>query len=417
MNSNPTTSEVYRSQLRVFLEEICCDLFRLSEIEKGIASDAVSISREAMIGEPGRFADIRIEAANQPVYFAEIKLGYPQHRLVPSIAETYGSPSPAFAGADRLILVIKCSDYDDWPDIEAEIRNVLNSDLTLEIWDESRLNAQIQRYFGVSVSQITADNLFIIREALDKARWKYAYSEEAEGHPLAQQLLWHLSPWTLRRAHELGTDPRELLSANKHENLVILMADICGYSSYVHDTHKSEVVSQMTSAFYSKARYEVMSAGGFFYQFVGDQIIGIFGMLVGDQDYVERALDCAQALVEVGRSVTNNWQRQISDVQATGGVHIALSFGDLNLVPLRPFSRRYVSFVGDAINIAARLIDRAGPDEIVVDSLLFRQLPSARQRPFFEESPIAAKNIGAVSYWKWSKDTDRGFYRRDLSQS
>jgi class 3 adenylate cyclase len=116
---------------------------------------------------------------------------------------------------------------------------------------------------------------------------------------------------------------------------------LCSFSTYVRDTHDGELIRNTLTSFYSKARYEVLNHGGMIYQFVGDEIIGIFGLPDAESKYVEHALDCARALVDIGNSVSHRWQLSLDRVQNSGGVHIGIALGDLNLLPLRPFSRRH----------------------------------------------------------------------------
>src|SRR5580698_10391402 len=55
--------ESHLRQVRLFLEEICCDLCRFQHVKQdGVAPESVSVNREAYLGEPGAFADIRVKA-------------------------------------------------------------------------------------------------------------------------------------------------------------------------------------------------------------------------------------------------------------------------------------------------------------------------------------------------------------------
>ena len=267
----------------------------------------------------------------------------------------------------------------------------------------------ISRHFAVSITDITRDNLYIVREAMDRARWRYAFGDDHKGHPLAEHLLWHLGPDTLRLACRKGHAPRDILSTGIYSRLIVLTVDLCGFSSYVHQSNNETVVRQMTTAFYSKARYEIHDAGGFMYQFVGDQVIGVFGFPDVYPDPAIRALACAQAMIEIGESVSQSWSRQVKKTPSSGGAHVALTIGDLNLISLRPFSRRYIGFAGDAINVAARLLDRAGRGEIVISDDLYRNLDPALRESFESQAPVMAKNIGAIPCWLWPAGAALGF--------
>jgi hypothetical protein len=55
------------TQLRLLLEELCCDLCRFEHARsEGIAPGLVEIDREVYMGSPGAFADIRVRAPGAP---------------------------------------------------------------------------------------------------------------------------------------------------------------------------------------------------------------------------------------------------------------------------------------------------------------------------------------------------------------
>ena len=118
------------------------------------------------------------------------------------------------------------------------------------------------------------------------------------------------------------------------------------------------------------------------YQFVGDEVVGVFGYPFGVGDAVDRALACARALLDVGTSVSHHWQREIDRVQRSAGVHVGMALGDLNLVPLRPYSTAHHGFVGDGLNIAARLMSAASCGQIVCSNTFFNRLPAAERAHF-----------------------------------
>ena len=66
------------------------------------------------------------------------------------------------------------------------------------------------------------------------------------------------------------------------------------------------------------------------YQFLGDAVIGLFGLPSQSDDYVERSFDCARSLLMLGNSVSNEWQRQLDRIQPVSGSHIGMAMGDLH---------------------------------------------------------------------------------------
>jgi class 3 adenylate cyclase len=108
----------------------------------------------------------------------------------------------------------------------------------------------------------------------------------------------------------------------------------------------------------------------------------------------------AKSLVNIGLSVSSQWQRQIDRVQAACGVHIGMAVGDLQVVSLRPASRTHIGLIGDPINVAARLMAAAGPSEIVISNALYNELDEESQAAFLDWETLEAHNVGRIKAWK-----------------
>jgi hypothetical protein len=84
-----------------------------------------------------------------------------------------------------------------------------------------------------------------------------------------------------------------------------------------------------------------------------DRQAGLAGFLDGFPDkkpgYVTDAVNCAKALLDIGASTSGHWERRIDRVQDKHGLHVGIAIGSLNLLPLRPFARSHIGFIGDAL--------------------------------------------------------------------
>jgi class 3 adenylate cyclase len=392
----------YLRQLRLFGEEICCEIcrFRHVELEK-VPPDCVGVSREVDLGLPGAFADIVVEPRGLPPYILEVKYGYPADRMLQHLTRKYSGDAARRLTANKLVLVLDTRRYPDWDRLHAQIREIVAKNLTLEVWDERRLLELIKECFGIEMTEISVETLRELRFTIDDAKWRYAYEGQFADSPLKSSLLWHFGFWRLRQLHqEQGLGPDDVLQAGRYRAVVVLLADLASFSSYVRDTRDEEVVRTALTTFYSNSRYAIMNAGGMMYQFVGDEVVALFGVPVAEDGYAHRALDCARDLIQIGNSVANKWQREIDRVQAHGGVHIGMAMGDVEVVPLRPFCRNHIGVIGDAINVAARLTSAASASEIITSNSYFQMLPDSQQSLFAEIDPIEARNIGLIKSWK-----------------
>jgi class 3 adenylate cyclase len=78
-----------------------------------------------------------------------------------------------------------------------------------------------------------------------------------------------------------------------------------------------------------------------------------------------------------------------------------MAIGELQFLPLRPFSRSHLGIIGDAINMASRLSSSAQSGEIVVSNSLRTQFPFAAQQLLREIEPVEAKNVGRIKAWRF----------------
>jgi adenylate cyclase len=259
----------------------------------------------------------------------------------------------------------------------------------------------LHQRFGVSVTHLDLNNVHDVRAAIDAAKREYAFGNDTSTDALYESLLWHFSFWQLRRIRlENNVNSRYIFNPGMYPDVTVIFADLSGFSSFVRDTRDDAVVRYILTTFYTKARYEIVNRGGMLYQFLGDGVLAVFGMFDTGSRQSQNALECARSLIQIGNSVTNEWQRQIDHIQSSYGSHVGIARGDMQFMSLRPFSRTHIGAIGDAINLAARLCSSAEAGEIVVSNAFYQWLSGAARTEFSETQPVDAKNIGRIRTWR-----------------
>jgi len=389
-------------QLRLFLEEICCDICRVHAVQHdGAAAEDVDVAREVDLGEPGAFADMLVRRPGRPPYFLEVKYGYASDRLVHHLETKYGTPSTTVPDADRVVLLIDRAGRSDWPGFYARLRAAIRPELQLEVWDEIKLRELIHECFNLDLPTVTVEGLTDLRNGIDQAKWHWAFGDRHIASPLKSSLLWHFGWSRLLQLHtQYGLTPERILPPRRYRNVVVILADLSYFSSFVRDTRDDEIMRGALTSFYSNSRYAIINSGGMMGQFVGDEVLALFGVPEPEDGVPLRALECARSLLQIGNSVSNRWQRQLDRVQPAGGVHVGIAMGDIHVVLYRPFSQTHIGIVGDAVNLAARLLAEASSNEMVVTNTFYQKLPEPVQAEFGEMEPIEAKNVGLIKAWK-----------------
>jgi len=397
-------SPARQAERRLLLEDICSDLIR--SVEAAGRADSlgdVIIDREWSLGQPGMFADLRVQPPGERPYFVEIKTGYTSDEVVQHVARKYCKATPRVAEAEKLVLVVETRAHSDWSAVLAAIRQAVPQHLAIEVWDEAYLDEFMGRAFGVDIERPSDEaELIRLRGRIDAAKRVIAFGDEPSNTQelvFRDAMVWHFGVWRVRELRRMvALEERSFFEASWYRHIVVLMCDLSSFSSYMRDTRDEAIVRSNLTAFYAKARYQIVNAGGMFYQFAGDEVSAFFGVPDHRPDYVDASIRTARALLQISRSVSHEWQRQIDRRQDHGGAHIGMAMGDVGLVGQRPFDPARVGAFGDVLNLAGRLLKAAGPDEIVMSNGLRRALP-----PRYEPEPIApveARNVGLVDAWK-----------------
>src|SRR6186713_2288286 len=95
-------SEKFLRELRLFIEELCCNLCRfVGAGDHPFAPEDVQITQECRLGATDAFADIRVQVKGNAPYFIEVKHGYAPGRVIHSLARKFG-PGSDLGGATRI---------------------------------------------------------------------------------------------------------------------------------------------------------------------------------------------------------------------------------------------------------------------------------------------------------------------------
>src|SRR5262245_43121287 len=223
--------------------------------------DAIKIDREFFLNKPDCFADIWVAPGSAAPFFVEVKFGYEDEKLLSRLTCKFGSAS-AESSEKTIVLVLDTHGRSGWPQLERDIRQAINPALKLEVWNEEVLLTLLKDQFGISVCNLDPDSLLELRDAIDRAKGSYAFGNDPTGsyihHPLHAQLIWHLGFWGVKNVRERhDSEPRDILPPGLYRKVIVVVADMCGFSGYVRATEDEQIIRDNLTAFYSKARYQI----------------------------------------------------------------------------------------------------------------------------------------------------------------
>ena len=177
--------------------------------------------------------------------------------------------------------------------------------------------------------------------------------------------------------------------------VTILFADLAGFVALSEKMDPEQVRSLMNACFDFLVP-AITKYGGVVDQFIGDEIMALFGAPLAHENDAERALRAALEMAE--RLVEFNLQRQTEL-----GLHFGINTGPVIAGGIGSAQQLHYSVMGDAVNLASRLEDASdegeiyvGPDTYRLTAPLFEfaELPPMRLKGKAE--PVAAFKLLGV---------------------
>lgn len=148
----------------------------------------------------------------------------------------------------------------------------------------------------------------------------------------------------------------------EEREVTLLFADISGFTLLTERLPPERVV-QLLDLFYRRMARIVLANGGTVDKFMGDAVMALFGAPHDKPDDAERALKAALAMKA-------EFDRLIEDWPDAPGcrLKVGLNTGRVLAGTVGGDDRLEYTAVGDAVNVAARLVQEAAPGQILVGS-------------------------------------------------
>jgi adenylate cyclase len=144
----------------------------------------------------------------------------------------------------------------------------------------------------------------------------------------------------------------------------VLFADLRGYTTLAERLRPVSVVG-LLEEFFSILASAIEAHGGVVFHSAGDSIMAGFGLSDAGAGPVASALEASRRIVAAFAPVSERWQRRLG---VATGVGVGLNVGELALTELGPTHFRRRTLVGDTVNVAARLCQRARAGEVLLSS-------------------------------------------------
>lgn len=186
-------------------------------------------------------------------------------------------------------------------------------------------------------------------------------------------------------------DPEKMWLKGHKNDATILFADIRGFTAYAESRDPERVV-EMLNTYFDIATRAILDYGGYVDKFIGDGVLGVFGVPVYRNDHVERTVRAALDLMEQLRSRNNQGNPLLSSVGV--GIHTGpVVSGNIG----SPAKMEY-TVIGDTVNLASRLSSLARPGEVLVTDAVVCSLRSLIQAESAGDRTVKGKTAPVPTF-------------------
>ncbi len=196
-------------------------------------------------------------------------------------------------------------------------------------------------------------NLAAAFNQMGEELWKNALTQKSFGKYVGPEVL-----------EMIMANPETTWLKGKKNEATILFADIRGFTSFSNE-NSPEAVVQVLNQYFEIASRIILRYGGYIDKFIGDAVLGVFGVPVYRQDHVERA-------VRAGLDLEKGLKRENHPLLASVG--IGIHTGVVVSGNIGSQIKMEYTVIGDCVNLASRLNGLAGKGETLISKTVYRQI-------------------------------------------
>jgi len=161
--------------------------------------------------------------------------------------------------------------------------------------------------------------------------------------------------------HRLLSDPSAVALGGTRREITVMFADISGFT-HLSEQLEPEQTMRLLNNFLTLAGRAVLEQQGTLDKFTGDAVMALFNAPLTQRDHALRAVTAAM-------NIRHRLQSFRCEVGGTGRLHckIGISTGEAVVGNAGMPDLMNYTAVGDTVNVAKRLEERAEPDQILVN--------------------------------------------------
>ena len=154
-------------------------------------------------------------------------------------------------------------------------------------------------------------------------------------------------------------DPENAKLRERRVEATVIFSDIRGFTAFSEGREPEDVVRALNDYFDIATRI-ILDHGGYIDKFIGDAVLGVFGVPIIREDHCNRALQAAIALQQAVKEAGAAGKLTLSDIGIgiNSGVLVAGNIGST--------AKMEYTVIGDTVNVASRISGLARAGEIII---------------------------------------------------
>lgn len=218
------------------------------------------------------------------------------------------------------------------------------------------------RVFNVSVSPVEGVGYMLVWQditALKESERVRLESERANTQRVLETFSRYMSPALVERV----LSDRDILTRRERREAIVLFADLRGFTRLTVE-HPADAVLELLNDVFAEMIGIIYGNEGVVFDIAGDELMVAFNVPYDQPDASRRALATAIDMQHRFTTIKANWIVRGMKV----GMGIGIDRGPVVLGHVGGHSRMNYAMVGQAVNIAHRLVEVANDGQIVVTS-------------------------------------------------
>ncbi|MEJ2585152.1 MAG: adenylate/guanylate cyclase domain-containing protein [Robiginitalea sp.] len=178
-----------------------------------------------------------------------------------------------------------------------------------------------------------------------------------------------------------GQEYESSITASENIEATVMFIDLCGFTSISEQAAPEKVVGILNTYFDTMVK-EIIAQEGYVDKFIGDAVMAVFR---GEYD-LDRAIETALAI----REAIGNLPEEEGTEHYRPKVSIGIKRGEMvsGNIGSKSLKRLDYTVIGDTVNVAARLQDKAGPNQILISEDCYQKVKES----------FNCNSLGAVSF-------------------